>query len=47
VTDEASSAGPAALRIDILTLFPELLQPLVQTSILGAALRRGLLDERA
>jgi tRNA (guanine37-N1)-methyltransferase len=33
-----------ALRIDILTLFPELLEPFRTTSIVGAAVRRGLLE---
>ncbi len=30
------------IRIDILTLFPALLAPLAEESILGAAVRRGL-----
>ena len=33
-------------RIDILTLFPELIEPWLRESILGAALRQGLLDVR-
>ena len=32
------------LRIDILTLFPELLEPFRRTSIVGAAVRRGQID---
>jgi len=36
-------AGP---RIDILTLFPELIEPWLRESILGAALRQGLLEVR-
>ena len=32
------------LRIDILTLFPELFETFVETSIVGRAIRRGLVD---
>ena len=32
------------IRIDILTLFPELLAPLAEASILGNAVRRGLIE---
>jgi tRNA (guanine37-N1)-methyltransferase len=32
------------IRIDILTLFPELLAPLAEASILGIAVRRGLVE---
>lgn len=37
------AAGP---RIDVLTLFPELIEPWLRESILGAALRQGLMDVR-
>ncbi|MCK4374056.1 MAG: tRNA (guanosine(37)-N1)-methyltransferase TrmD, partial [Candidatus Brocadiae bacterium] len=33
-----------ALRIDILTLFPEVFRPFLQTSILGIAARKGLVE---
>jgi tRNA (guanine37-N1)-methyltransferase len=32
------------MRVDILTLFPELLAPLASASILGSAVRRGLIE---
>lgn len=35
------------MRIDVLTLFPELFEPLFASSILGRAQQRGLLDLRA
>lgn len=37
------SVGP---RIDILTLFPDLVEPFLEGSLLGAARREGLLDVR-
>jgi tRNA (guanine37-N1)-methyltransferase len=35
-----------ALRVDILTLFPEMFAPWMDTSIVGRAVRRGLADVR-
>ncbi|MCE2392291.1 MAG: tRNA (guanosine(37)-N1)-methyltransferase TrmD [Proteobacteria bacterium] len=38
--------GPAGPRIDVLTIFPELLQGFLEGSLLGRARRSGLLDIR-
>ena len=38
--------GPRALRIDVLTIFPELVRPWTEASLLGKAGREGLLDLR-
>ena len=37
---------PAGPRIDVLTLFPELLEPFIKGSVLGAALREGRAEVR-
>ena len=34
------------MRIDVITIFPELFSPFLQTSLLGRAVERGLLDIR-
>ena len=38
--------GPVALRIDVLTIFPELVRPWTEASLLGKAGRDGRLDLR-
>jgi tRNA (guanine37-N1)-methyltransferase len=43
VSHPATKTGP---RIDVLTLFPELVEPFLKGSLLGAALRRGDADVR-
>lgn len=39
-------AGPDPLRIDVLTIFPDLVRPWTEASLLGKAARDGLLDLR-
>jgi tRNA (guanine37-N1)-methyltransferase len=43
VTDETSAA---ALRIDVLTIFPELVRPWMEASLIGKAAKDGRLDLR-
>ncbi|MGD2174341.1 MAG: tRNA (guanosine(37)-N1)-methyltransferase TrmD [Candidatus Brocadiaceae bacterium] len=38
------SAGRPRLRLDVLTLFPEVLRPFLQASMLGIAEQKGLVD---
>lgn len=42
----AATASPA-LRVDIVTIFPEMVEPMLVASILGRARAKGLLDLRA
>ena len=37
-------SAPMAMRIDILTLFPELLEPVTRTSIVGRAVAAGAVE---
>jgi tRNA (guanine37-N1)-methyltransferase len=46
VPDAARPAAPAMLRVDVLTIFPDLVASYVDASVLGRARQRGVLDVR-
>ena len=46
MTDESVAPGVAVIRIDIFTIFPNLVDPWLDASLIGKARRGGLLDLR-